>query len=62
MKQVVKPWKKKKEENQMAVLKIEIDYELVTLFDAMAENNTEMINRSKVKLEKLRTEMLGLEV
>ncbi|MBM7621747.1 hypothetical protein JOC95_003655 [Bacillus tianshenii] len=62
MKQVVKPWKKKKEENQMAVLKLEIDYELVTLFDAMTENNADKINSSKVKLEKLRKEMLSLEV
>ncbi|MGD6833156.1 hypothetical protein ACQCT5_13385 [Sutcliffiella halmapala] len=62
MKQVVKPWKKKKEENQMVVLKLEIDYELVTLFDAMTENNTDMINSSKVKLEKLRKELLSLEV
>ncbi|WP_078381043.1 hypothetical protein [Sutcliffiella halmapala] len=62
MKQVATPWKKKKEENQRAVLKLEIDYELVSLFDALAENDVEMIKKSKSKLEQLRKEFMNLEV
>lgn len=62
MRQVVTPWKKKKEENQRAVLKLEIDYELVTLFDAMKQEDEEMMKKTKSKLEQLRKEYMNLEV
>ncbi len=62
MKQVATPWKKKKEENQRAVLRMEIDYELAVLFEAIQESDQEKMKKSKSKLEELRKEMLSLEV
>ncbi|WP_223700380.1 hypothetical protein [Sutcliffiella deserti] len=62
MKQVVTPWKKKKENNKKAVLKLEIDYELVTLFDAIKAKDSEAIRKTKGKLEQLRKDMMNLEV
>ncbi|QFT88715.1 hypothetical protein FIU87_08670 [Bacillus sp. THAF10] len=62
MKQVATPWKKRKEENHRAVLKLEIDYELAVLFEAIQESDQEKIKKSKAKLEQLRKDMLSLEV
>ncbi|WP_404432744.1 hypothetical protein [Sutcliffiella horikoshii] len=62
MKQVATPWKKKKEENQRAVLRMEIDYELAVLFEAIQESDKEKMKTTKSKLEQLRKEMLSLEV
>ncbi|WP_442853692.1 hypothetical protein [Bacillus sp. CHD6a] len=56
------PWKKKKEENQLAVLRMEIDYELAVLFEAIQESDKEKMKKSKSKLEQLRKEMLSLGV
>ncbi|MDX5475891.1 MAG: hypothetical protein LPK00_10200 [Bacillaceae bacterium] len=62
MTQVVKPWKKRTIENRRKVLKLEIDYELVTLHDAIIANDKKTIKETKEKLEKLRSEILSLEV
>ncbi|WP_096154787.1 MULTISPECIES: hypothetical protein [Bacillus] len=62
MNQVVKPWKKRTNENRKKVLKLEIDYELVTLYDAIIAKDIKIIEETKVRLEKLRSEMLSLEV
>lgn len=62
VKQVATPWKKKKEENQRAVLRMEIDYELAVLFEAIQESDKEKMKKTKSKLEQLRKEMLSLEV
>ncbi|MEA3318870.1 MAG: hypothetical protein U9Q88_02500 [Bacillota bacterium] len=62
MKQVATPWKKKKEENQRAVLRMEIDYELAVLFEAIQESDKEKMKKTKSKLEQLRKEMLSLGV
>ncbi|UAL49019.1 hypothetical protein [Sutcliffiella horikoshii] len=62
MKQVATPWKKKKEDNQRAVLRMEIDYELAVLYEAIQESDKEKKKKTISKLEQLRKEMLSLEV
>ncbi|SDP29428.1 hypothetical protein SAMN05216565_102236 [Litchfieldia salsa] len=48
-------------EKRIAVLRLELDYELATLYDAMKENDDQKKRRCKQKLERLRQEMLHLE-
>lgn len=43
------------------VLRLEMDYELATLFDAMEENNPSKKQRSIEKLEQIREELLFLD-
>lgn len=49
------------EKERKAVLRLEMDYELLTLYDAMNENNEKQKAKSKEKLEKIRTELLRLK-
>ncbi len=49
-------------EKRIPVLKLEIDYELVTLHDAMLVENVKEINQTKHRLEELRQELIRLEV
>lgn len=62
MKQVMNSARKKSgEKERTAVLRLEMDYELATLFDALHENNGEMIKNCKQKLEKIRQELVRLK-
>ncbi|MBD8068452.1 hypothetical protein [Bacillus sp. PS06] len=61
MKQVINTSKKNEGEKRIAVLRLELDYELATLYDAMTENDDQKKSRCKQKLEKLRQEMIRLE-
>ncbi|TLS37685.1 hypothetical protein [Pseudalkalibacillus caeni] len=61
MKQVIQSLKRTEAEKRIPVLKLEIDYELATLHDAMLAKNKSEMDISKKKLEKLRQEMLQLE-
>ncbi|WP_224752485.1 hypothetical protein [Metabacillus arenae] len=61
MKQIVKQVQKKESENRLGVLRLELDYELATLFEAMEEKNNEKVNECKKKLERLRKEWLRLQ-
>lgn len=61
MKQVIQTLKRTDAERRIPVLKLEIDYELSTLFEALENKNTKQINESKRKLEKLRQELVRLE-
>jgi hypothetical protein len=62
MKQVMNSVKKKAVEKQRtAVLRLEMDYELATLFEAMGEKNEKKKRESKEKLEKIRQELLNLK-
>lgn len=54
--------KRKEGERRIAVLRLEVDYELATLYDAMIENDEKKKKECKEKLEKLRLEMIRLEV
>ncbi|WP_090830199.1 MULTISPECIES: hypothetical protein [unclassified Bacillus (in: firmicutes)] len=62
MKQLMNSTRKKGiEKERMAVLKLELDYELATLFEAMTENNENKKNVCKIRLEKIRQELLRLK-
>ncbi len=49
------------EKERTAVLRLEMDYELATLFEAMNEQNEEVKKISKQRLEKIRAELLKLQ-
>ncbi|MGM0844444.1 MAG: hypothetical protein ACQEUT_05665 [Bacillota bacterium] len=62
MKQVMSSTRKKNVHQQrMAVLKLEMDYELAVLFEAMEDKNTAIQVKSKEKLMKIREELLKLK-
>ncbi|GIN61372.1 hypothetical protein J27TS8_13650 [Robertmurraya siralis] len=62
MKQLMNTLKKRDlEKERKAVLRLELDYELLTLFDAMAEDNDDQKEKSKQKLERIRAELLRLK-
>ncbi|WP_026692179.1 hypothetical protein [Peribacillus kribbensis] len=63
MKQVMNQALKAKEveKHRTAVLRLEMDYELATLYEAMAEQNDEKKNRCKQRLERIRQELLRLK-
>lgn len=62
MKQLMNSVKKAAvEKERTAVLRLEMDYELATLFEAMTIKNEDVAKSSKVKLEKIRQELLKLK-
>lgn len=61
MEQVVEAFKRRDAEQRIPVLRMEIDYELATLHEALAEGNQEKADLCKQKLKALRQEMLMLE-
>ncbi|ERM19250.1 hypothetical protein [Brevibacillus laterosporus] len=62
MDQVIAALKRRDAEERIPVLRLELDYELATLYDAMQNRNKEQMRRSKAQLRLLRKEMLLLEV
>ncbi|MCY9260232.1 hypothetical protein MOF13_14165 [Bacillus spizizenii] len=60
MRQVVKEGFKEEKDNRVAVWRLEVDYELATLYEAMQKENDEQIEQSKNKLERLRKEWIRL--
>ncbi|PJY99052.1 MULTISPECIES: hypothetical protein [Bacillus] len=60
MRQVVKEGFKEEKDNRVAVWRLEVDYELATLYEAMQKENEEQIEQSKNKLERLRKEWIRL--
>ncbi|MFD2443368.1 hypothetical protein ACFSO7_05145 [Bacillus sp. CGMCC 1.16607] len=62
MKQLMNQTKKKAAlKERTAVLKLEMDYELATLFDAIKDQNEEQKTKCINKLEKIRQELVGLQ-
>lgn len=62
MKQLMNNLKKKAvEKERTAVLRMEMDYELATLYEAMQESNEKKQSEIKEKLEKIRLELLKLK-
>ncbi|MGY4689673.1 hypothetical protein [Salibacterium sp. K-3] len=61
MEQVMQTLKRTDAEERIAVLRLEIDYELVGLYDAMMEENMDTMTECKNRLEQLRVELLRLE-
>ncbi len=62
LKQVINDLKRKDGEKRLAVLRLEVDYELATLYDAMIEKDEEKKAECKKKLQKLSQEMIKIEV
>ncbi|WP_274361594.1 hypothetical protein [Paenibacillus thermotolerans] len=58
---IAKAYRSKRAEERIPVLRLEIDYELATLSDALAEGDEPLISETKARLEALRKEMLLLE-
>lgn len=52
--------RRKDAEQQLPVVRMEIDYELLTLHDAMLANDSVQIIKSKEKLNQLRLELLKI--
>lgn len=62
MKQVMNTYRKKNLDKQrLAVLRLELNYELAVLFEALEEENEEMKSKTKRKLERIREELVKLE-
>ncbi|AXI08957.1 hypothetical protein CV093_08960 [Oceanobacillus sp. 143] len=61
MKYVMEALKRKEAEEKLPVIRMEIDYELVTLYDAMQEKDSIQIIKTKERLESLRSQMLEIE-
>jgi len=60
MKQVVRGNQKFDKQKKINIIRLELDYELATLFDAMEEKNEDKKKQCIKKLEKLRNEWLRL--
>ncbi|WP_416826989.1 hypothetical protein [Ectobacillus polymachus] len=61
MRQVINALKRTDAEKRIPVLRLELDYELATLYDAIVENDENKKVECKQKLEMLRLEMMRLE-
>lgn len=53
--------KKAGDKERTAVLRLEMDYELATLFEAIEDKNEKKMKECKQKLEKIRQELLRLK-
>ncbi|TFE31790.1 hypothetical protein [Cohnella luojiensis] len=59
---MVQAFKSKRAEHRAGVLRLEIDYELAVLHEALANDWSETVEASKSRLKGMRTEMLLLEL
>lgn len=61
MNYVIDTLRRKDDMERLPVIKMEIDYELLTLYDAMEATDHVQTAKTKVRLEHLRLELLRLE-
>ncbi|MDR6224859.1 hypothetical protein JOE21_000850 [Desmospora profundinema] len=61
MEDVIKAFRCREPEKRIPVLRLELDYELALLYEALVENNTHRVDQCKARLQELRKEMLQLE-
>jgi hypothetical protein len=61
MEDVVKAYKCRLPEERICILRLELDYELAILHEAMLEDCAQKIQESKERLSEIREEMLILE-
>ncbi|MGM8211888.1 hypothetical protein ACLIBH_03730 [Virgibacillus sp. W0430] len=61
MKYVMEALRRKEEQERLPVIRMEIDYELATLYDAMQERDTVQIIKSKERLRQLRLQKVKIE-
>ncbi|MDF2936709.1 MAG: hypothetical protein K0Q90_2082 [Paenibacillaceae bacterium] len=59
--QIIQAFKSKRVEERAPVLRLEMDYELAILYDAMALEDHEAVEKSKSRLEEMRRELIMLE-
>ncbi|MGX4669095.1 hypothetical protein JNUCC74_07755 [Cerasibacillus sp. JNUCC 74] len=60
MKYVMEVLRRKEAEEKLPVIRMEIDYELVTLYDAMKNEDKVAVIKSKERLNQLRKQLLEL--
>ncbi|HLR62256.1 MAG TPA: hypothetical protein VK097_07430 [Lentibacillus sp.] len=60
MKYVIEDLRKEIDRKKLPVIRIEIDYELMTLYDAIQANDKVQIIKSKEKLKQLRLQLMGI--
>jgi hypothetical protein len=53
--------RKRKTQEKIAVVRMELDYELAVLFEAMEQNDKEKMDKIKTKLKALRDELVRLQ-
>lgn len=61
MRQVINALKRKDAENRIPVLRLELDYELAVLHEAITKSDKVAMYACKERLELLRNEMIRLE-
>ncbi|GAB3068213.1 hypothetical protein [Virgibacillus ainsalahensis] len=61
MKYVMEALRRKEAEEKLPVIRMEIDYELVTLYDALKANDNVKIIKAKERLNQLRLQLLEIE-
>ncbi|WP_099157949.1 hypothetical protein [Virgibacillus ndiopensis] len=61
MKYVMEALRRKEAQEKLPVIRMEIDYELVTLYDALQANDTVQIIKTKERLEHLRIQLMKIE-
>lgn len=61
MKFVMETLRQEELQQRLPVILMEIDYELLTLYDALQENNHVQVIKSKEKLKLLRQKKLDIE-
>ncbi|WP_430786196.1 hypothetical protein VBD025_13170 [Virgibacillus flavescens] len=61
MKYVMEALRRKEAQEKIPVIRMEIDYELVSLSDALKEKNTVEIIKAKERLEQLRLQLHSIE-
>ncbi|MBA4601200.1 hypothetical protein [Thermoactinomyces mirandus] len=61
MEELIKTYSCRDAEKRIPVLRMELDYELAKLYDALKENHPHKIDQCKARLEEIRKEMMMLE-
>jgi len=61
MKYVMEALRQKEVQEKLPVIRMEIDYELMVLYEALQEEDIVLINKTKDRLESLRLEMLSIQ-
>jgi hypothetical protein len=61
LKYILEEVRRQEEKEKIPVVKMEIDYELLTLYDALQEQDSVQIIKSKERLKHLRMKLLELQ-
>jgi hypothetical protein len=61
VKYVMEALRRKEAQEKLPVIRMEIDYELVSLYDALQAEDTVEVIKAKEKLEQLRKQLIQIE-